>query len=488
MIGSLLLVLLLLGPTELHAKPKATVPAAAPTAGTDDSAAPVPVGVTPPDLTLDRSDGQALTLEGSVRMAIQGATTVLKAENTANDYATRLLQAYGQFLPNLVGSGSYNTMNGTTYLTTGAPTLVTGTSQNASFALAADLNLFNGLSDISQLKSSLLRKEASDLTVTRAKQQISLDITQSFLQVVLDKKLVAIAQKNLQASQERERLLQEQTEVGARNLADLFRQQAQTSLDESYLLSAQNKGRNDQITLLRKLRVDLASRYHFVEPSLVEEGMAPESLNEDVLVSEGLEKRLDFKASRQTADAGEWDVHSAFSGYLPKIDLVAGMISVGHYLDNQTANGVNVVPGSQTAILPQLGPQIQYTIGLNLTWNLFDRFLTAENVTHARVISDNAKIDAEDRKLQVQGEVRKAYGDYLTSLQQLQSSKKGLEAAQKAYEVMDGRYGVGSASFLDLITAQSTLVEAQSERAQSLINFQLQDKSLEYAVGTLKVD
>jgi len=61
--------------------------------------------------------------------------------------------------------------------------------------------------------------------------------------------------------------------------------------------------------------------------------------------------------------------------------------------------------------------------------------------------------------------VRQSFGDYQTALDQLKSSKKGLEAAQKAYEVMNGRYGVGAASFLDLVTTQTVLVQAESTRA-----------------------
>ena len=61
--------------------------------------------------------------------------------------------------------------------------------------------------------------------------------------------------------------------------------------------------------------------------------------------------------------------------------------------------------------------------------------------------------------------MRQSFGDYQTALDQLKSSKKGLEAAQKAYEVMNGRYGVGAASFLDLVTTQTVLVQAESTRA-----------------------
>ena len=131
-------------------------------------------------------------------------------------------------------------------------------------------------------------------------------------------------------------------------------------------------------------------------------------------------------------------------------------------------NGANVTPPVQSDLAYQLSSQIDYTVTINLSWTLFDRLLTHQNVVRAKTVADNARIDAQDRRNQVEGEVRQAYGDYKTVTQQLRTSKRGLEAAQKAYEVMEGRYEVGSASFVDLLTVQAALVQAEGARAQAL--------------------
>jgi outer membrane protein len=456
------------------------------TLGNED--APKTPAVELPDLTLDKTGGITLTLQDCVKLAITTATSVLKADNAEKVSGAALLQSYGQFLPNLTASGNYAYQTGSQYLTTGTPTLVSGSNAGAAFGLIADLNLFNGLSDFAGLKASLLRKDAANLSLFRAKQAIALDITQSFLAVVLDNQLVEIARKNLQESQERERLLQEQTRLGARNLSDLFRQQAQTSSDESLLTTAENRTRTDQILFLRKLRADVAKSYHFVDPAIPEEKAEERFSSEGTLLETALAHRSDLKASDESANAANWDIKSSFAGYLPKLDLAGGLNSGSHYLYTQNVNGQTVVPPSQNTLGYQLGTQIEYTVGLYLTWNIFDRFQTRENVAKARAVADNADIDAQDFKNQVQGDVRQAYGDYETSIAQLRSSRKGLTAAEKAYEVIEGRYEVGSAAFIDLVTAQATLLQAETARAQALIDFMLQSKTVEFATGELKVE
>jgi outer membrane protein len=104
-------------------------------------------------------------------------------------------------------------------------------------------------------------------------------------------------------------------------------------------------------------------------------------------------------------------------------------------------------------------------------------------VARARADADNAEIDAVDRQKQIMAEVRQAFGDYRSALQQLETTRTGLIAAKKAFEVVQGRYEVGSASFVDLITAQSALIQAESSRAQALISFALQTRTMNNVLG-----
>ena len=191
-----------------------------------DSETPVTSALIPlnhpiPPITGNDPSGSApvpLTLDESIKIAIDQATTTLKAQNDVRFSGERLLQGYAQFLPNLVTAASYNYSSGRDYLTQAAPVTVQTKNYGPSFSVSTTLNLFNGLADINALKSAMQKKESSELSLKRAKQLIALDIAQSYLQVILDQNVVEIARKNLFSSQARQRLLQAQTSVGIRNL------------------------------------------------------------------------------------------------------------------------------------------------------------------------------------------------------------------------------------------------------------------------------
>jgi len=146
------------------------------------------------------------------------------------------------------------------------------------------------------------------------------------------------------------------------------------------------------------------------------------------------------------------------------------------------------VPASQSPVYSQLGSQTEYSLGVVLTWQIFDRFVTHQAVAQAAYRESNATTDSEDMKNQVQADVRLAYSNYKTARQLLRASKEGLVSSQKAYEVIGGRYEFGSANFIDLITSQTALLQAESAQAQALINFILQGEEVEFAVGQIPIN
>jgi outer membrane protein len=427
----------------------------------------------------------SLTLEDSIQTAIQQSTLTLKSGNDVKFSGEQLLQGYTQFLPNLVLGGSYTYENGRAYLTQATPVTVQTRNYGPTYTVSTTLNLFNGLADINAYQSALNKKHAADFSLDRAKQVIALDIAQTYLQVVLDQDITEIARKNLASSQARERLLQAQTSVGARNLSDYFRQVAQTASDHLYLINSENKLHTDRLVLIQKLRLEETKNYVLAVPKLrTPQTAGAINLEEKSMIETALEHREDLKSSQSTVTASYHDVNVAAAPYFPRLDFEFSLTDGARHYDQLIVNGQNSLPASQPSISNQLGNQIYGVLALNLTWEIFSRGVTRESVALARKNADNFEIDAVDRQKQVVAEVRQALGDYRTALQQLDSTQTGLVAAQKAFEVVQGRYEVGASSFIDLITAQATLVQAESARAQASIGYELQIRSMETALGT----
>ncbi|MFL5815768.1 MAG: TolC family protein, partial [Bdellovibrionia bacterium] len=325
-----------------------------------------------------------LTLEQSIDVGLKNSALVQKNENNVALNGEQLLQSYAQFLPNLGIRASYTYADGTNLYTFSGSNLVDQRSFSPNYALTTSLNIFNGLSDYAGLKLALAKRDASRFSLNFARQQVILDIVQTYLQVVLDRELLDIAVRNLAASNERLKLLKGQTEVGSASLADLYRQQAQTSSDELLLSNTQTRLNDDTTILIRKLRVDPLKKYEFEIPKLTPDVTPLAGKPVEELIKMAVDQRSDLKAQTLTVKSTDWDITRARSGYLPRLDLNFTAGGAGAYLTRQIVNGTDTLPPNQRSLWTQLGDQFAYSVSLNFTWSIFDRFLTRYNVASAR--------------------------------------------------------------------------------------------------------
>ncbi|NOT74044.1 MAG: TolC family protein [Cyclobacteriaceae bacterium] len=426
---------------------------------------------------------RTLTFEESIQIALTNSTAVLKGMNAVEQTGAQVLAAHGQFLPDAVLGGTYSYTGGNNLLTVTAPTLVNSQRTNINYQIVSSINIYNGYANRSALKAALLTKEIAELSLTRAQQQIRLDITQAYLQVVLDKEIVAFAEQNFQTSQKRENQLTELVNVGRRPKSDLYQQQSQTSLDQQFLTNSINKLNIDRILLLQRLRLDPSKTYEFSGMIIDESPLNDAFTNEQTLIRLAQEQRVDLKSSQRNQEAAIWNIRRSKSGYLPRVSMSAGAYGVAANFSKLYIGNVNSLPADQRSFGTQLGDQLYGIMALNVGWNIFDKYTTKSNVAYARVNANNARIDYENVNLQIVSEIRQALGNYRTALQQTETSEKGLIAATQAFETLNGRYSVGAANFIELSNAQNNLLLAKQNRAQAAISLFLQKKVIDFYLG-----
>jgi outer membrane protein len=393
------------------------------------------------------------------------------------------MAAYGQFLPDLGFGANYTFQGGKILYTTTVPTLVDSRNNILTYQLMSSINLFNGFNDYSALKAATLTKSAVELNTERVKQSIAFDIAQTYLQIVLDDRIVEYAKENLKASTDREAQLKELTDVGRKALSDYYQQQAETSSDKLFLIQSEEKVKNDKILLLRKIRITDPDKYEIVEAVTDTTALGPDYQNVDNLIGKAMHQRPDLRSNELDLKIADWNIRQARSGYLPKLNLNYGLVSYGGYLDKLYVDGVNEISQQTEPLGRALFGQVYGTVGLGLSWKLFDKLVTKTNVDAYRIYRSNAEIDRDDLAVQITADIRQAFNDYVAALQQIETSRTGLLAAQQSFEVIQGRYDVGSSNFIDLSNAQAVLLQAKVAQAQALIKLSLQKKVIDYSVG-----
>jgi len=435
-------------------------------------------------VTATKGDTLRLDLPRSIEIALRNATPVQLGTDTARLSGIALLESYGRFLPNVNTTIGGFDQRGLSLLSGTALVASDAQFYGLQYTLSTSVNLFNGFRDREHMRAMLGARDAASNSLDRAKQQVSFDVAQSFYQLVLDRRLASVAEANLALSKAREDQLSEQVNAGTKAPPDLYRQQAQARADEVAVIDAKNRVDNDESALVIRLRLDPKRAYSFTEPAADTARLSSADLDVNALNGQALRARPDLLSARNRVTADEHEMRAAHGEYLPQIALRFDDVGAGRVFGRELVDGKDQLTIGQRSVGTQLGDQRYGVLSLGASWSLFDGYRARFDVERAAVAADRDRLNVEDLQLRIGGELETAIGNYRAADQKLVATAAAVDAAQQAFDAVSGRYDVGLASVVDVLTAQTALTQARALREQAIANMALQKAVLRYATGS----
>ena len=178
------------------------------------------------------------TLEECVNYAIENNLTVKQSVLDAKTAEENVNTARGNFLPNLTGNASQNYNLGSFIGQDGRR--ISRDSRGNSFGLNTGVMVFNGFQNTNFYKQSKLGLETSQLQLDILKDNISLNVVNAYLNILLNKEGLKIADEQINLSQSQANQMQELVDSGVRPRADVLESKAQLARDQERQISAQN--------------------------------------------------------------------------------------------------------------------------------------------------------------------------------------------------------------------------------------------------------
>jgi outer membrane protein len=421
---------------------------------------------------------ERLTLEEAIDIALQQNVTIQQAKNNLGRNQADLRSAYGAFLPNLNGTSNAN-MNTGQQFNQSTLRFETQTSYSMSGGLSTNVPIFTGWQNISNLRRARIDQDVSQSDYDRLKEDLIFETASEFLQVLLNEQLLGIAKENLETSQKQLEQVDAQVEVGMRPIVDLFNQEAVVANNELLVIQRENALKLSKVRVTRILQLDPLVEYEFVTPGIDEQNITPQIFDLTELIETALANRKDIKSQELRILSTQQALRGARSGWWPRLSAGANLNT--NYSDTY-------FQGTRSFSEQFFDERITYSVGFSLQIPIFDRFQTSSNVANRRIDMKNAVLGLQDRKSLVFQEISQAYNDYVSYAQELASTEKALIAAEKAFETQQERYNVGSATLIELTTANNEFVNAASNRVQVIYRFVFQEKLLDYYLGRITDD
>ncbi len=433
---------------------------------------------------------RTLSLSDCIELALNNATTAKKAKSNLKLQGSDVLRSYGNFLPKVSVSATYTpsslSQSYVQYYPDAPPLKIKSESGSANLALTTSLNLFNGFSDYASLQSALNKEQAAGYTLSRALQTIVYDVTQYYYQVLMNRELLDIAKENLLSIKNQLTLTDRQFQIGLKSRTDLFQQQAAAAESSMTVIQAETRMQRSTLELLRRLQIDPRTRITLdSNPKELNRALSSKP-DIDALVTIALERRSDLKSKELETRAAKWQITQSRSAWYPHLALNANASTAGTDFLRQSYSG-STIEYSYPSVSDQLRNSIGYSVGLNLSWSIFDGFQTSYNVQSAKVNHLNQKFDYDDLKNNIALDLQQAANDYASALMQIETSKVSLTASSSAFEDIKRKYELGATGFVELSTARASLFNVRSNLSQATYNLALQKNVLDYATGTIPI-
>jgi outer membrane protein TolC len=192
----------------------------------------------------------------------------------------------------------------------------------------------------------------------------------------------------------------------------------------------------------------------------------PYAIELPVAIQQAFERRPELTALRKTESLRREDITSARAGLRPSVQLFAGLTSANTQFTDDLRDDIT-----------------GWNAGAQVTWDLFDGWLTRGKVSEARARHRRAVEDVDDTARRIELEVRTAYSNFIEAREVLASQKKVVEQAEEALRLATARSDAGTGTQLDVLSAQTALTDARTTQIQALREYNVALARLERAIG-----
>jgi outer membrane protein len=378
-----------------------------------------------------------------------------------------LLQSRAAKLPNLNASLTQSVVN-----SNNANPVVGGfqTQANASgnYGLTSNWVIYNGGFLNNDVKQKNVLLESAGLNVQQAENDITLQITQAYLNILLQKENIVYLQELVGTSQSQLTLGKQRFDAGALSRKDYLQLEATLANDKYNLTTAINAHRTNLITLKQILQLPSSVNFDVIQPDTIVTNQAVASLPE--AVDAAVKSRPEVKIGELGVQSAQYELEKSRAGAKPVISLGAGLSS--GYSDNQDLKYFN-----------QLNNNFYQRLGLTVSVPIFANRINKSNIERSKIQIEQAKLSLQGTKTTLDQAVELAYINVLNAQAQLTAAESQWSTNQESFKITNEQLRLGAFNTIDLLTQKNLYVQALQAYVQAKYNTILNKKIYEFYTG-----
>ena len=453
-------------------------------------------------LTAQNTEKTSLSLEECIALALEKNIDLKRTDLQAQTEKLNFRGTKSLVLPTINGSYTYAVNKGRS-IDPYSNDVIDQQFNYSNAGLRLNAQMFKGF----ELRNSIQREryamEAAEAEKDARKQQLILEVTLAYFQILNNRDLLNLAQLRLESTNQQTTRLKSLNEQGEGNPADYTDINGQLSNDQSAIVAAENQLEQSKLELSSLLNLNS-------EVSVTKFQELPEILtypfSAEEIYSESLENLEVFEAQRLRINAAKEDVAVARAIYSPELSLFAqlntnysslatllnetgsDLIETGQFID---INGTNYpVQANQTRFsqqdipyFDQLNNNLSSVAGLSLNIPIFNGFRAKSSVSLNKIQLEDSRVELEYIKNEYLRAIKQAHNDMQAAYKNYYILKEQVESYEESYRVNEIRFSSGVSNIVEYIISKNNLDRSRINLANARYEFLIRIKILDYYRG-----
>lgn len=432
-------------------------------------------------ITTNLSAQRKWSLEEAINYAIEHNVQI-RQNSLNNEVQNKNLDiAKREKLPSVAGSIG-NTLN------LGQSQDVFGTIRrndnfNNNAGVSANVLVYNHNRLNKSIEKAQFDVEASHYDVETIKNNISLQIIQQYLSILLSKEILKVnesAYENARKVFERAKIT---TEVGTTPQTILAEAEASVAREQQNLNTAKiNIQRNlfqlSQILQLKDYQdfdvQDIPEESIFISKYGGKENMFELAYDHMSQIKSGEARIAAAKAQTEIVKTAFWPT------------ITAGVGAGTFYFNSLVANNLQGLYIRELDFFQQYKNNFGQQVMLNLNIPIFNKGITKIQVEQAKISEEIAKANLEQQKVELRQNVQRAEFDVQANYENYLAAQKAEANTKLALDFAEKSFTAGRSSIYDLTIARNNYTNAKGSLVQSKYNYFFSKNLLEFYIGEFK--
>ncbi len=360
---------------------------------------------------------QPLSLADALDLALQQNPNILRAKQDLEAAQGVIIETRAVVLPKVAVSGSFNALQPTDVDTFSFPTNIPGLPGGVHFGVDENWtsqirlvqSLYEGGRMLSALRVARLTREQSGLNYQTAVADTVVEVEIAYDDVLLAEQQITVQEASVELLTQELGDTRRRFEAGTVPRFNVLRAEVELANARPRLIRARNSFRIAKNNLANLLGFNVPKETFEDIPLKLSGKLQAEPYQLDLARAIGLalERRSELGSLRKARALRAEEIVNAKAGYKPGVEAFAGYDVHNSMLHSDLSYELH-----------------GWITGVQVTWNLFDGFLTRGRVKEATARYDRAGIELDDTGRRIELEVRTARSNFIEAQDVLESQKK----------------------------------------------------------------